>query len=61
MVVMKNNWGEPERAPHEREVWCEDVQYYLVRVYAYTAVVRARVPGVIVTWAHTCLISIRVR
>ena len=33
------DWGEPERAPHKREVWCEDVQYiYLSR----TAVVRTR-------------------
>ena len=28
-----NNWGEPERAPHEREVWCQDVQYICMCVY----------------------------
>ena len=30
----RHNWGEPERAPHDREVWCEGVQYnyvYLAR------------------------------
>ena len=29
---VNNNWGEPERAPHEREVWCEDVQYVCMYV-----------------------------
>ena len=45
-----NNWGEPERAPHEREVWCQDVQYvcmcvcmcvYLVRLTSRRARVHA--------------------
>ena len=33
------NWGEPERAPHEREVWCQDVQYICVCVCVYVCTV----------------------
>ena len=47
-----NYWGEPERAPHDREVWCEGVQYICLsrtsrgqRCDIYACV--------IVTWAHT--------
>ena len=56
------NWGEPERAPHEREGWCQDVSY---AAYAYGLVSRARcgVRVVTFTWAHvhTCGIWLRTR
>ena len=35
------NWGEPERAPHEREVWREDVQYLSRTLYGRRTRTRA--------------------
>ena len=29
------DWGEPERAPHEREVWCWDAIYVYMYFVSY--------------------------
>ena len=38
----EDNWGEPERAPHEREVWCQDVQYICMCVCVFISYVASR-------------------
>ena len=56
-----HNWGKPERAPHEREVWCQVVQYVCmyVRMYIctcmYIYLVRHAMPYMIVMYMYVYL------